>query len=158
MTDSIDVSGAWRGSYEQGGSQHGISMRVVHKGQSIVGSMRDDDTLLIGASEDELADLREIVQTGGDQHPEIVTTLPESSVIEGDVVGGTVTFVKRYQGVHRASLWIAGSAVDIETPDHCVQYRGLLEQGGAVIRGRWRIPPFDGDGEEATGAFELRRQ
>lgn len=46
MGKATDFSGRWRGFYEQGGSRHGISMIVAQRGQSVMGRMRDDDTLL----------------------------------------------------------------------------------------------------------------
>ena len=48
-TEPIDLTGCWRGHYEQDGARHGIALEVAHKGESIVGRMRDEDTLMMGS-------------------------------------------------------------------------------------------------------------
>ena len=45
---AIDLTGTWTGHYQQNGGRHGITMQIVQRGQSFVGRMRDDDTILSG--------------------------------------------------------------------------------------------------------------
>jgi hypothetical protein len=150
-----DLTGAWRGHYEQAGLRHGISMRVAQSGQSFVGTMRDDDTLLMSAVKVEWDD----DVPPEERHPigdaEVVTSLPEGSIVEGRVEGQQVEFEKRYQGAQRTTIWVDGRATSHELPSHSVLYRGQLADD-ATLRGEWSITsPDGGDGER--GAFELRR-
>lgn len=146
-----DLTGAWRGHYVQAGREHGISMRVAQRGQSLVGAMRDDETLWI--SHDTL------VREGAEpvSHPvDVVTELPADSVLEGDVLGRAVSFVKRYRGTHTFTLLLGDQSVSASVEGHKVLYRGELDDSGRVLRGEWTIPTSDGEDGE-SGAFELRR-
>ena len=150
-----DLSGDWTGFYQQGGARCGISMRVVQRGQSFVGTMRDHTTMAMHNVELDAAaaDLAAI----GDAVPEIVTTLPEHSTVEGEVHGGEVVFHKRYRGAQQTTVWLGRSkALDLRIEDACVQYRGALQQNGRMLRGEWSIADRDGVRGE-RGAFELRR-
>ncbi|MEQ1633815.1 MAG: hypothetical protein ABL997_15650 [Planctomycetota bacterium] len=165
---TFDLSGAWKGHYLQNGRAHAITMRVVHKGQSLMGSMHDEETMWI--SHDELATDR----PGEDAPPprpiDVLTVLPPESTIEGDVDGRSVSFCKRYRGTHSFTLLIGDDSVSAELEGHRVWYRGELDQSGSVLRGEWSIPPFpiedDGDSDQESddeavsdrGAFELHRE
>src|SRR5262245_7546249 len=150
-----DLSGDWTGFYEQGGARCGISMRVVQRGQSFVGTMRDHTTLSMHNVEMEAA-AAELAAIGG-AVPEVVTTLPEHSTVEGEVHGLEVAFHKRYRGAQQTTVWLGGSkALDLRIEDHCVDYRGALQQNGRMLRGEWEIAGRDGMRGE-SGAFELRR-
>ena len=164
MERAFDISGSWRGHYVQGGGRHGISMEVAQRGQSIVGRMRDEDTVLSGRAEVPTVD-EEGAQTGTIDL-ETMGVLPEFSVVEGDVDGVRVTFDKRYEGTHKVTAWIEeGEEAQFEIESHLVRYEGELDEGGARLRGTWRIRCGDEDDEaacdgddDASGAFELLRQ
>lgn len=156
-TRTFDLTGTWRGHYEQHGGHHGIVMTVAQKGSSFVGAMRDADTLTIGATP--------IVQDAADGQAQVVVgdadtvaSLPERSVIEGSIDGTRVEFVKRYVGKHTVSFWFRGQSQQVEIADHSVWYEGLLDEPGAVLRGHWRIPARGATGVEAVGAFTLQRE
>lgn len=152
---TFDLSGEWQGHYEQNRRQHGISMRVVQRGQSFVGAMRDADTLL--ASSEPLQP-----PTGGGAvqpiaHAEVLSSLPEHSTVEGEVEGRLVSFVKSYRGTSSTSFWVPGRAkLKIEAPGHQVHYRGTLDASGAEFAGYWTIPAGRGS-RTLRGRFLLRR-
>lgn len=152
-----DISGIWRGHYEQAGGRHGIAMQVVQRGESFVGRMRDDDTLISGAV---TVHAEGHVDARGQPlvlEAETLGSLPEHSVVEGEVHGDFVEFDKRYLGVHRISSWIGGREFHHELADHRVRYAGRLDADGAVLRGRWSLHGCPPDGPGCSGAFELRR-
>lgn len=158
MTTAFDLTGTWEGHYVQNGRRHGISMRVVQRGQSFVGAMRDADTLLVSherlhtASGDGSKDTEQIGEA------EVLSSLPEHSSIEGEVEQRLVTFVKRYQGKTSTSIWVPGRAnVTFEVPGHDVHYRGMLSLDGTTIAGMWRIPKQQTGGELMRDRFELQR-
>lgn len=143
-----DLTGTWRGHYEQGG-RHGIEMHVEHRGDVFVGWMRDVDTLTMTTCP------RKVVDEHGDEvedgELDVVTSLPETSLIEGLVEVHRVTFVKRYQGAQRFEVWDDGRVVHrAEFDEVRVVYEGTLDETGDLLTGRWRI-------REANDAFELRR-
>jgi hypothetical protein len=151
------MTGTWRGHYEQYGTRHGIEMRVVQRGESFVGAMRDLDTLTaqpVRWREPATADHPEV------DHGEAEWwhTLPERSNIEGEVDAARVQFTKHYQGTTRSSVWLAGK-IDIheERPGHRVLYTGTLSADGDVLTGHWHIPSPNGDDDDLRDRFELRR-
>ncbi|MFK7742129.1 MAG: hypothetical protein AB8H80_17570 [Planctomycetota bacterium] len=164
MATQHDISGAWRGSYTQDGGQHGIRMDVAQRGQSFVGQMHDDDTLLSGKVDVTLVD--EAGSSLGVVGCDTLGLLPELSIVEGEVEGDRVTLSKRYQGTHSVTLWNdEGEGVKQELPQHVVLYEGLLDESGQRLSGRWRIPrptaeaePDDDVVASMDGSFELLRQ
>jgi hypothetical protein len=153
---TFDLTGDWTGHYEQNRGRHGISMRIVQRGQSFVGAMRDADTMLSS---------RERLHAVGDDgkrpdeinEVEVLSTLPEHSTIEGEVEGRVVTFVKSYRGTSTTSVWGAGGAkADFEAPGHQVNYRGTLDARGDEFAGHWTIEGAD-DGPKLRDRFLLRR-
>lgn len=153
-----DLGGDWEGHYVQDGRKHGITMRVAQRGQSFVGSMRDVDTLLAGTQtldrevfgEDTMAArlLGEV---------EILAELPEHSVVEGEVHGRVVNFMKTYQGPTHTSVRLAGKGEMVfEMTGHAVRYLGTLSTDGAEIAGHWTIEPKDG-ARLMRDRFTLRR-
>jgi hypothetical protein len=153
---TFQLTGTWSGYYEQSGCRHGISMQVVQRGQSFVGAMRDEDTVLAS---------RELLRTrpagGGTEmigEAEVLSTLPERSIVEGEVTGRTVAFVKQYQGTSTTSIRVGNrKTVSIEVPDHQVSYRGALDASGEEMVGTWSIPSR-GNGRSQRGRFVLRRR
>jgi len=149
-----DITGNWTGHYEQVGARHGITMRVVQKGESFAGAMEDEDTLIVGSIPPEhLGD----VELPDGVEPELFTSLPAASTVEGEVQGQLVTFAKSYRGSQSTIVRIGDREFTIEIQGHCVHYRGMLDRDGAGIRGEWAIAPPDPDGEPERGRFELRR-
>ncbi len=154
MTNAADLTGEWRGHYEQDG-RHAIAMQVEQRGRIFVGWMRDSDTLTLGTArtydidEDEDAP----IATG---ECDVAFALPEISVIEGVVEGRRVRFLKRYQGTHTISALTAADLPPIAIEDHRVVYEGELDAAGATITGQWTVPAPYGL-PATTGSFELRR-
>ena len=153
---TLDLTGTWEGHYLQTGRRHGISMQVVQRGQSFVGRMRDVDTVL--ASQEQL-------RTPNSKNPkvevitnaDVMSTLPEFSIVEGEVEGRVVTFVKSYQGKSTTSVWVGDTATrTFEFPGHQVNYVGTLDVKGEVLHGHWSIPPRNGE-KALRDRFELRR-
>ncbi|MGB3967812.1 MAG: hypothetical protein WBO45_13855, partial [Planctomycetota bacterium] len=143
--------------YQQNGGRHGITMQVVQRGQSFVGSMRDADTVLASR-----ARMQQEPAGGGKGRTaevDVLSTLPEHSTIEGEVEGRLVEFVKSYQGKSSTSVWgPGGKSMTVESPGHRVHYRGTLDATGSVLRGVWRIRPREADDEPLRDQFELRRR
>ncbi len=153
----VDLTGRWRGFYEQMGQRHGIALDVAQRGAAIVGRMRDEDTLLMGAATVQGEDESGARQTLGEA--ETMTSLPEWSVVEGNVAGRSVTFEKRYQGVHTNTLRLPGHGEwSMRVPDHRVFYSGRIDATGDRLTGEWHIPPLAPGGVEARGGFELVRE
>lgn len=158
LSHTFDLTGTWEGHFVQNGRRHGISMRVVQRGQSFVGAMRDVDTLMVSHER--------LHTAGGDGdkdtelvgEAEVLSSLPEHSSIEGEVENRLVTFVKHYQGTTSTSIWMPGKPhVTFEVPGHDVHYRGMLSLDGNTIAGMWRIPPQHTAGELLRDRFELQR-
>ena len=155
---TFDLSGEWAGHYRQNGGRHGISMRIAQRGESFVGAMRDADTLLASRET-----LHAQAADGESKQPEVLgeaevlSAVPEHSIIEGEVAGRVVTFVKSYQGKSSTSVWVGARAnMTFEFPGHQVFYRGTLDAAGQVLTGHWKIPPHHG-GPPLRDRFELRR-
>jgi hypothetical protein len=155
---TIDLSGDWEGHYEQNGGRHGISMHVAQRGNSFVGAMRDADTVL--ASREVLH--AQPVEGEGAQpqvvgEAEVLSTLPERSIVEGELVGRVVSFVKSYQGKSTTSVWVADRAnMTFEFAGHRVHYHGTLDVGGDELAGHWSLPSQQG-GPPLRDRFVLRR-
>lgn len=160
LSHTFDLTGTWEGHFVQNGRRHGISMRVVQRGQSFVGAMRDVDTLMVSHERLHTAggDGGKEKEAEAGSEAEVLSSLPEHSSIEGEVEQRLVTFVKRYQGKTSTSIWVPGRAnVTFELPGHDVHYRGMLSPDGTTIAGMWRIPPQHTGGELMRDRFELQR-
>jgi len=143
-----NLSGTWRGHYEQDGP-HGIELHIEHRGEVFVGWMRDLDPLTMGTCP------RKVFDEHGDEvvdgEFDIVSSFPETSLVEGVVEGDDVRFLKQYQGTQHFEVWHRGHAVQrVEADNVRVVYEGILDATGDVLTGRWRI-------QQAGDAFELRR-
>ncbi|MBK9387836.1 MAG: hypothetical protein IPN34_23720 [Planctomycetes bacterium] len=147
-----DLSGTWRGHYLQARARYGIAMEVAQEGARLRGRMRDEHTLIAGTEK-----LRGDDPGEDPTDYELLITLPEHSEIEGEVDGDRVSFVKRYLGKHTARALSERNELEVEIDGHHVLYAGHIEEGGAVLRGFWRIPPaFPGERGD-TDRFELHR-
>jgi hypothetical protein len=153
---TTDLTGSWEGHYLQNGRRHGISMRVAQRGQSFVGRMRDVDTLL--ASQEQLrTPSRTNPKVEQISDAEVMSTLPEYSIVEGEVEGRVVKFVKTYQGKSTTSVWVADTAaMTFESPGHQVSYLGTIDGKGELLTGRWSLTPKPGE-KALRDRFELRR-
>lgn len=147
---SFDLTGTWQGYYLQGGGRHGITMRVVQRGQSFVGHMHDSSTILAGSTR---------MQTDGDTSTEVelLSTLPADSTVEGEVEGHRVVFVKNYRGKATTSVFVPDRGpMQFEFPGHQVKYVGTLDGAGRILHGHWSIPGPVGS-KLQRDQFELRR-
>ena len=150
-----DLTGTWRGHYEQNGQRRGISMRVLQRGALLIGAMHDDETMWVTKEELQPVDHDEVGI--GPVAVDLLTVLPAESTIEGEVDGARVTFEKRYRGKHTFTVFFDHSALhpgaegqasaNAEIESHRVVYDGQIDATGEVLRGTWRIPV-------ATVAFE----
>ena len=133
-------------------------MRLAQRGQSFVGSMRDADTLLAGTQtldREVFGDDTMAARLLGEV--EILAELPERSVVEGEVHGRVVNFMKTYQGPTHTSVRLAGKGEMVfEMTGHAVRYLGTLSTDGAEITGHWTIEPKDG-ARLMRDRFTLRR-
>lgn len=114
----MDISGHWKGFYEQGGARHGIAMQVAQRGQSFVGRMADETTLLMSRLSD--ADhelLQRVIREPLAAPPDLLTSLPEHSTVEGEVLGDVVRFDKRYLGTQLRGLWTIPSLDQDDAPE-----------------------------------------
>jgi hypothetical protein len=171
MSAVVNLTGRWVGHYVQHDRPHPIAADLVQAGHHLSGRMHDEETdsersvydvaseagLPPGADEQIVARLREAVpdESGPIRY---VTHLPPESVLEGRVDGETVSFLKRYQGVHFGGFKVGEQMIGSETSSHAVHYAGRLVPGGDRIEGTWWI---SGDPQQRTrrteGLFELRR-
>ena len=158
MERAFDISGRWRGHYEQDGGKHGITMEVAQRGGSFVGRMRDEDTMMSGTTRMPVVD--EEGAEAGVLDLETMGELPEFSIVEGDVEGDHIGFDKRYEGTHTVTAWNEDVVeAQFEITEHRVRYEGQIAPDGSCLRGEWRIPCGDDDGNgDAVGSFELFRQ
>lgn len=146
----FDLTGSWRGHYLQSGSRHGITMRVVQRGQSFVGQMQDSSTTRAGK-------IRMWTEGSSSTEIEQLSTLPAESTVEGEVEGRSVAFVKSYRGKAVTSVFVPGrDPLQFEFPGHQVHYLGTLHEAGDVLHGHWWIHGPAGS-KPQRGHFELRR-
>jgi hypothetical protein len=173
MAETVNVTGRWAGHYEQRDGKHPIAAELVQDGDRLTGTMQDSDThcdqsvfetaveagLPPGADEQIFAHLREAFPDASKGPIRFTTELPPSSLLEGEVQDGTVSFLKTYQGEHRAGYRIGDQFIGETIEQHQVHYRGRLSTDGQVIEGRWWIPTEPrARGGKCEGPFLLRRQ
>jgi len=146
----FDLTGTWQGHYQQGGGRHGITMRVVQRGQSFVGNMQDSSTILAGRAKVQ-------AENGAPTEVDTLSTLPSDSTVEGEVEGHRVVFVKSYRGKATTNVWVPDRGPMLfEFPGHQVHYVGILDDDGKVLRGHWSITEPGGD-KVQRDHFVLRR-
>jgi hypothetical protein len=172
MSPTLDVTGRWVGHYLQREQQYPIMADLVQAGERLSGSMCDghpdrecsvfevacEAGLPPGADEQIETRLREVVGGGPAGPIRYVTHLPAASVLEGRCHGGTVSFLKTYQGTSFGGYKVGDKLVGVKKDGHAVHYEGRLAPDGQVIEGRWWIDPDPAWGtSRAEGLFTLRR-
>jgi hypothetical protein len=167
------LTGVWVGSYFQHGRPHPIEAELEQQGERLSGAMRDGETdqtssvfdiafeagLPPGADEQIVAQLREMFPDAPADPIDYVAHLPPESVLEGQVRGQEVTFLKTYRGIHYGGYRVGEVVVGHHVEDHQVHYRGKLGPRGDEIEGKWWIDPRPEPGSRrAEGSFILRRR
>jgi hypothetical protein len=153
MNQSNDLSGIWEGFYTQHDQERPIAATLEQEGTHLIGEMTDGCTEL-EASISEYA-MSEGLPPGADEqivekireaHPDAPpgpvmaeAELPPHSVLEGEVEGEKVRFVKTYQGEQFAGFRIGAMRVRWKVNGRQVHYQGLVSRDGNAIEGRWRI-------------------
>ena len=174
MTPQAKITGRWVGEYQQSGRSAPIEADLaVDDAGRLTGTMHDhepDQDLSVfeataaaglppGSDEQIEARLRELLPREISGPIRFVTHLPTDSVLDGQVEGSTVAFVKTYRGQSYSGYKVGDAIVGGHSENHCVQYRGRLGPDGATLEGRWWI---DADPERliarAEGSFSLHRQ
>ncbi len=85
--------------------------------------------------------------------------VPPDSLLEGEVDGDAVRFLKTYQGPFFAGYRVGDVRVGIAGEDQEVHYRGLLNADGDEIEGQWLLTGEPKQGIVRTeGRFLLRRE
>ena len=100
MEQAYEISGRWRGFYEQDGRRHGISMEVAQRGSGFVGQMRDEDTVLSSGT--------------------------EVPAVDGAGDAGSAVAVEQMSGVERkANVFVKGRGIKAASaPTACSQKKG----------------------------------
>jgi len=174
MTRSNNLSGTWEGFYTQHDQERPIAVKLAQDGTRLMGEMTDGYTEL-EASISEYA-MSEGLPPGADEqivekireaHPDAPpgpvvaeTELPPHSLLEGEVEGKNVRFVKTYQGEQFAGFRIGSMRVRWKVSGHQVHYHGLLSRDGNAIEGHWRIqsgPDPEAHAIRTQGGFFLKR-
>jgi hypothetical protein len=174
MSDPTNVTGRWEGFYTQHEEQRPIAAQLTQQGARLTGEMVDGWTE-IESSISEVA-VREGLPPGADEqivakiradHPEAPlgsvfaeTQLPPHSLLEGEVEGRNVRFLKTYQGEHFAGFRIGTMRLRWKVDGHRVQYQGIVSPDGTQIEGHWRIQGGADPAKHAIrteGGFLLRR-
>jgi hypothetical protein len=174
----IDMTGRWVGFYRYPLERLGtfpITAEFHQQGDRIIGEMYDQITVrselldtIIEFQRESLSlghrlRLEKLIDQFGDGNVVIDSRLPETSDIDGTVVGSQVAFTKFYRGpmeFHwRAGLKELGT---LRRADHKVYYAGRLDREKGFVVGEWTIcrkgwlgrflPP------EGRGIFELYRK
>jgi hypothetical protein len=172
MLSDTNLTGRWVGEYFQHDRSNPITADLVHQGEQLTGSMRDDTTasaysvfefasqagLPPGADEQIVERLRKMFPDAPETPIKYVSQLPPESTLEGWVRDSTVYFLKSYQGDHIGGFEIGDRLVGHRIVGHAVHYRGKLSPDGREIEGRWWIDPGPESGVRRTeGSFLLRR-
>jgi len=167
-----DLSGFWTGFYTQHGHRRPISAEIEQDGEQIVGRMSDaltefdrpiaemamEEGLPPGADERIVEQVRTVCPWALTEEVRAEVELPAESVLEGEVVGDAVRFLKTYQGPFFAGYRVGDVRVGITGHDQKVHYRGLLSPDGSRIEGQWLLPGVPESGViRSEGGFVLRR-
>jgi hypothetical protein len=167
-----DVSGRWEGFFLQHGLKRPISADIHQEGDHLSGTMSDAETafessvselameegLPPGADEQIVEQVRSLVPGGYRLPVRAETLVPSDSVLDGEVAGDAVRFLKRYQGMSFTGYRIGDTRVGVSGEDQEVQYRGRISPDGNEIEGRWLLANSPAKGLVRTeGGFVLRK-
>jgi len=174
MPKLIDLSGHWTGYYTQHDHRRPISADLSQDGDRLSGLMNDactafessiselvmEEGLPPGTDEQLVEHLRSAFPDAPPGPVRAEVRLPSTSVLEGEVNGRSVQFLKTYQGQHFKGFRIGDTRLGQLGTEQEVIYRGRVSADGSEIEGRWQIP---GDPSLALpmsrtqGGFVLRR-
>jgi hypothetical protein len=173
MTEPINITGCWSGTYSQHDRDHPITAIFAQVDSHLQGKMTDSATnidkslfefafeagLPPGADEQIFIQVREKYPDAPSGPIRAATRLPEFSTLEGSVEGREVRFVKQYIGEQFAG-WRIGERLFGETrASQPIQYTGTLSENGNSIDGRWSIAASaKKQTVSAGGIFHLQRQ
>ncbi len=182
MTDDglepVEVTGRWVGFYRFRSEHLGVFPIVAdlrQTGDRITGEMYDQITdvsdlleKLVEAFQEDITqgrkrNLGKVIEHFGKESVVVTTRLPDTSDLDGRIIGSVVEFMKTYRGPMETDWIVKGEEIaSSERRRHKVQYSGHLDQERMCIEGEWIIrqtgllgrflPP------EARGSFELYRK
>jgi hypothetical protein len=155
FTSTNPLDGTWEGYYDHDNKIYSsknfpVTAMIVQQGRSFRGTMIDGVTdirhfyrTIVEANEGRMSPWTEHqARLTLEMFPDyqIESSLPEESLVEGQIVGDQVCFTKTYLGTHS----IYGNAgrrrvLLRQTDRHRVTYQGILIEGGNVIEGKWTI-------------------
>jgi hypothetical protein len=175
--DPVHVTGRWVGFYRHQWEQLGtypIVAEIQQTGNKITGEMYDqitersdyfdDFVKLLGndISDDTRFKMQQMIHLFG---PDTVrnSRLPETSDIQGRIMGGQVQFTKTYRGAIEVTWTVEDRTVaKVRRDGHQVQYEGHLDRDRMCIVGGWLIRPWGLFGRflppQARGRFELYKK
>ncbi len=171
MSD-INLTGRWVGHYVERGRECPIEANLTQDGDELRGWMRDtvteieisifdlavDAGLPPGADEEITRKLRESVPDAGDSPVRWVSTLPDQSVLEGEIEQNVVRITKTYQGETSGGYKVGDTFVGEQHSGHQVLYEGHYDPDANTINGTWRIEADPENHSVRTeGQFCLRR-
>jgi hypothetical protein len=170
---SRDLSGVWRGYYTQHGQMRPICAVFEQDGGHLSGRMNDEVTgyelpvsemcmeegLPPGTDERIVEQVRELLPGARYEPVMAEVELPADSLLDGEVDGDAVRFLKVYQGRYFTGYRVGSLRVGIFGEGQEVHYRGLLSPEGNEIEGQWLLHGVPEKGMVRTeGAFVLRRE
>lgn len=174
MSPPPDLSGHWQGFYTRHDHPRPMTAEFDQDGDRLTGTMNDDCTLFDasvsdlvmeealppGTDEQIVERLRSMVPElpEGPVHAEVM--LPHNSVVDGEVQGHTVRFLKTYQGTYFTGYRVGDLRIGMTSESHEVQYRGSVSLDGTEIEGRWYLEQVSipGLSRRAEGGFWLRKR
>lgn len=172
MPHSTDITGRWQGMYSQHGREHPITADFAQVDEHLQGRMLDGVTsfetsifeaaleagLPPGADEQMELRLRQ-------QHPDLprgpiraCATVPETSILEGEVTRRVIRFTKTYLGEYFSGWKVGERVIGSSVPSHVVHYRGKLSDDDLTIEGQWWVEADARRGtQKLNGRFVLNR-
>ena len=174
MAPETTLTGRWIGEYEQSGRSAPIEADlVVAPDGALSGTMRDvrtDQDLSVfeatasaglppGSDEQIEAVLRKLLPDRAGSPIRFVTHLPSDSLLEGQVEGRSVRFLKTYRGESYSGYKVGDAIVGEHSDSHSVHYKGRLSSDGRILEGKWWIDADPSRGtDRAEGPFILHRR
>ena len=172
LFSSGPVTGNWDGHYEQHGRNFPIELSLRHRGNKVSGSMVDVNgehtqplRQLLTDSHMPAAQINEFVEEVRSQFPdspdgeiEYLSSLPNASLISGEVDGFSISFTKRYEGYLEIEYRLNGLSLIQDAQCENVMYTGKISDDFNLISGNWSISAPDDFATEISGNFQLERR